>query len=147
MRVKDIMSVDVESVPAETAATDAWDRMQRRGFHHLVVAERGRVVGILSSRDLGDKRGGAVREGRRVAELMTRQMITAKPTTTVRQAANLLRGCHIGSLPVLEGARVVGILTVTDLLELLGKGGGRTAERSRSDSDRAPHRGQHRRPR
>lgn len=147
MRVKDIMSTNVESIPAQTAATDAWDRMKRRGFHHLVVAERGKVVGIVSSRDLGDERGGAVRDGHNVAELMTRQVITAKPTTTVRQAANLLRGCHIGSLPVVEAERVVGILTVTDLLEMVGKGGGRTAERSRGQADRAPHRGQHRRPR
>jgi len=41
---------------------------------------------------------------------------------TLRQAANLLRGRTIGCLPVVEGGELVGILTTTDLLELIGRG-------------------------
>jgi CBS domain-containing protein len=40
---------------------------------------------------------------------------------TIRQAANLLRGRTIGCLPVLEDGKLVGILTTTDLLELIGR--------------------------
>jgi CBS-domain-containing membrane protein len=80
-----------------------------------------RVVGIVSERDLGGSRGASVRTGRTIEELMARDVATATPETTIRQAANMLRGRTIGSLPVMEEAKLVGIVTVTDLLELVGE--------------------------
>ena len=53
---------------------------------------------------------------------MTSPAVTASPRMTLRQAANLLRGRTIGCLPVVEGGKLVGILTTTDLLELIGRG-------------------------
>jgi acetoin utilization protein AcuB len=76
----------------------------------------------VSSRDLGGERGAAMRKGTNVSDLMTPQAVTAKPVTTIRQAANLMRGRTIGCLPVLEDGKLKGIVTVTDLLELLGRG-------------------------
>jgi CBS domain-containing protein len=49
----------------------------------------------------------------------------------VREAANLMRGRSIGCLPVLDGRKLVGIVTVTDLLELLGRGAERPMARGR----------------
>lgn len=57
-----------------------------------------------------------------VADLMTAPAVTVEPTATVRQAANLMRGRSIGCLVVIESARDVGIVTVSDLLELVGRG-------------------------
>jgi acetoin utilization protein AcuB len=62
---------------------------------------------------------------------MTATVVVARPRTTVRQAANLMQGRSIGCLPVLEGSRVVGIVTVTDLLEAVGRGVERPVERGR----------------
>jgi acetoin utilization protein AcuB len=90
-------------------------------IHHLVVADGRRVLGVVSQRDLGGTRGEPTRRGHIVQELMTRDVVTATPATTVRQAANLLRGRSIGCLPVTDGERLVGILTVTDVLELVGE--------------------------
>jgi CBS domain-containing protein len=51
--------------------------------------------------------------------------VTVEPTTTVRKAANLMAGRSIGGVVVTERGRFVGIVTITDLLELLGRGGDR----------------------
>ena len=53
---------------------------------------------------------------------MSEQVVTALPTTSVRQAANLLRARTIGCLPILDDGKLVGIVTLTDLLEMLGRG-------------------------
>jgi CBS domain-containing protein len=50
---------------------------------------------------------------------------------TIRQAANLLRGRMIGCLPVLEGGKLIGILTATDMLEQIGRGSDRPARGKR----------------
>jgi len=122
MRVSDIMTKDVLITPPALAAEDALERMRRGHVRHLVVSEKGRIVGVLSERDLGGARGGSVRRGRTVADLMTANTVTATPETTVRQAANLLRGRGIGCLPVLSKGSLVGIVTTTDLLDLIGRG-------------------------
>ena len=122
MRVQDIMSLRVETVSPETSAEEAWERMKLHKVHHLVVAYRGSVVGVLSERDLGSRRGAILRKGKTVSELMTPQVVSAHRTMTVRQAANLLRGRTLGCLPVIESGRLLGIVTVSDLLELMGRG-------------------------
>ena len=122
MRLEEVMNIDVRTAdPAEPAET-AWNRMRLGRFHHLVVMEGKRVVGVLSDRDLGGARGAARRRASTVGDLMTPNIATATPTTTLRQAAKLLRGRSIGCLPVLKGGKLVGIVTVTDILELLGRG-------------------------
>jgi acetoin utilization protein AcuB len=144
MRVQEVMTQGVETVAPTTAAVDAWELMKRKGFHHLVVTAGPRVVGVLSDRDGGGRLGAAVRANRTVSELMTDRVVTVDPTTTVRRAANLMRGRSIGCLVVTNRGRVVGIVTVADLLELLGRGLERptpTATRS-ALRYRTPHRRQ-----
>jgi CBS domain-containing protein len=53
---------------------------------------------------------------------MTEAVVTVPPTTPVRKAANLMRGRSIGCLVVSVAGRAVGIITVADLLELIGRG-------------------------
>ncbi|MGB2714219.1 MAG: CBS domain-containing protein [Vicinamibacterales bacterium] len=137
MRLTDIMGTAVETIGLEAAAESAWQRMRLGRFHHLVVLDGHSVAGIISDRDLGGTRGARVREGRRVADLMTGNVVTATPTTTVREAANLLRGRSIGCLPVLDRGSLRGIITVTDLLELIGRG----VERPTARAQRAIMRG------
>jgi CBS domain-containing protein len=100
------------------------------------------VVGILSDRDAGGRQGISVRKGRTVEELMTTHVVTVEPTTTVRKAANLMRGRSIGCVVVTERGRVVGIVTITDLLELLGRGSDRpvTTATRWTLKHRTPHR-------
>jgi acetoin utilization protein AcuB len=119
--------------------------MRLKGIHHLVVTDGGRLVGVLSDRDTGGRQGTAVRKNRTVGDLMTPGVVTVEPTTTVRRAANMMRGRSIGCLVVVSGKRVAGIVTVADLLTLLGDGGERGVEAVKrwTLKHRAPHRKRH----
>lgn len=122
MRAAEIMTSDVQAVPPGMPASEAWELMRRNGIHHLVVTGGRTVVGVLSDRDVGGRRGASLRAHASVADLMTAPVVTTQPDATVRQIANLMRGRTIGCLPVLRRDRVVGIVTVSDLLTLLGRG-------------------------
>jgi len=125
MRVKDVMSTPVYTIGADEPASAAWETMRFRQTRHLVVtggAER-HVVGVISASDLGGKHGDAVRVRRRVGELMTEKLVAVQPETTIREAANLMRGHSVNCLPVFNGRdRLKGIVTAVDLLELIGRG-------------------------
>lgn len=120
MRLGEIMTENVTTIGRDEAASRAWSRMRDRRIRHLVVMDGGRVVGVLSERDLGGRDGGERRRGRSVRELMSRQVISATPETTLRRAVGLMRAGPIGSLPVLDDGRLVGIVTASDVLDELG---------------------------
>lgn len=122
MRLREIMSKDVRSIEPFATAEDAYAVMKLHRIHHLVVQDKGRVVGVLSERDLGGRSGTSLRAGRSVSELMTQNVTSGTELMTVREAANLMRGKSIGCLPVLKGKKLMGIITVTDMLELIGTG-------------------------
>jgi len=122
MRLHEIMTTDVKTASPNDDADLAYHRMRAQRIRHLVVMDAKHVVGVLSERDLGGAAGAPLRAGKTVGELMARQAVTAKPTTTVREAANLLRARTIGCLPILQDSKLVGIVTLTDLLEMLGRG-------------------------
>ena len=122
MRVAEVMTHGVQTVPPTMPAVDAWELMRRKRIHHLVVTSGSDVVGILSDRDAGGRSGASIRARSNVADLMTTDVVTTEPTAPVRKVANLMRGRTIGCIPVNDGKRLVGIVTVSDLLELLGRG-------------------------
>ena len=130
MRVNEIMSAPVYTIDANEPATAAWEMMRFRRTRHLIVTgAEGRVIGVISASDLGGKHGDAVRVERRVADLMTEKLVVCTPETTVREAANLMRGHAVNCLPVFNGRdRLKGIITAVDLLELLGRGTQRPME-------------------
>ena len=143
MRAAEIMTREVQTVPPDLPAADAWELMRRRRIHHLIVRSRGGLVGILSDRDAGGRTGAAIRARSKVADLMTAGVVTTEPHATVRQIANLMRGRTIGCLPITDHGRVVGIVTVSDLLSLLGRGLDRpTSATRRTLKFRTPHRKQ-----
>lgn len=128
MRLKDIMQTRVVTIAPDAPAQSARTLMRLEGVHHLVVKDERKVVGVVSARDLDARRAA---EPARVADVMSHPVIAARPDATVRQAANLMRGRSVGSLPILEGRRLTGIITVADLLELLGRGFERPVEKGR----------------
>ena len=117
MRLAEIMRTRVETISPGESAEAAVERMRRARIRHLVVQDGQTVVGIVSDRDLAP---GSPRQARTVRDVMTSPALTCSPHTSVREAANLLRGRSIGCLPVVEAGRVAGIVTTTDLLELIG---------------------------
>jgi acetoin utilization protein AcuB len=124
MRINEIMTAPVYTIGQDEAAATAWETMRFRRTRHLVVNDaNGYVVGVVSASDLGGKNGSPLRVRRRVRELMTAKLVAVTPETTIREAANLMRGHNVNCLPVFNGShRLKGIVTVTDLLELIGRG-------------------------
>jgi acetoin utilization protein AcuB len=136
MRLGDIMSDNVDVVGLDDPVDLAVELMRRQQIHHVVVIQGGKVVGIVSFGDVKGRRGA-----QRVREVMSGPVATATPHTTVRQAANLLRGRQIGCLPIVSDGELVGIVTASDLLNLIGSGGGRVSPPT------PPREETHRRPR
>src|SRR5262245_56103622 len=123
MRLAEVMTTPVETLPSSTSADEAWEQMRLHRIRHIVVIDAdGKVEGVVSERDLGGRHGAELRDGKSVGDLMTATVVTATPDTTVREAANLLRGHTIGCLPVVQKRRPVGMVTVSDLLALIGRG-------------------------
>ncbi len=107
--------------PAEPASA-ARELFRRYDIHHLVVVDRKDVVGLIADRDLMD-----VDADTAVQRAMAHPVVTISPDETVRKAAALMSGHVIGSLPVVDGGELVGIVTTYDLVALLAKGATRPA--------------------
>ena len=146
MRVNEIMSSHVKTVPVTASAEDAWQMMRAERIHHLVVMDGKAVTGVYSARDAGGANGAPVRQGRQVGELMSKHVVTADANTPLKRVANLMRGHTIGSVVVLVKGKPVGIVTTSDLLELLGRGAIRPTPVSKRAplNYRAPHTKRHR---
>ena len=131
IRVKDLMTRPVATIGLEATVGVAWKMMKDRKIRHIPVVDAdGRLVGILTDRDLREvilepsiqEQLGNVGKALNiltVKEVMTWGVITVRPDTDIRQAARVVRDQKIGALPVVEGGRVVGILTATDLVKAI----------------------------
>ena len=107
MRLRDIMSEAVESIPPDAPVDQAREQMRRQDVRHLAVAARSSVS---SQHDLRRAQGMAA-----VRSVMSASAVTATPQTSLREAANLLRGDHVSCLPVLDGrGSLIGMVTVSD---------------------------------
>ena len=124
MRIGDIMSEEVDTISFGASVGEARELMKRNDIRHLVVMDGTRVAGVVSARDLG--RSGSGNDETWIENVMSSPIATADRKTTLRQAANLLRGRRIGCLPVIKKGKPVGMITISDLLDVLGKGVSRT---------------------
>jgi CBS domain-containing protein len=134
LRVRDLMSWDVVTVLPATDTEAAWDLMSDRQLRHLIVVDRdGDLVGVVSHRDL--LRHGLIEQvdlprylerellaGTTVRDVMVQEVLTADPEQDLAEAARNLFDNKIGCLPVVEGSRIVGILTESDFVRWFGYG-------------------------
>ena len=123
MLVRRRMTRDVVTVPSTATVADALDMLNAHTIRHLPVVDEGRVVGILSDRDLRLAMTGRPDETS-VADVLTPDPITVSSGDTVERAARILVEHNVGSVPVVDDGALVGIVTASDLLrsyvELVG---------------------------
>jgi len=118
-----VMTADARPVTVGTAIEPAAALMHEMDVRHLPVVDEGRVVGILSDRDLRAARAAAHREGERerddapVEAIMTADAITIEPELPLSRAAGLMVEHKISALPVVDEGRLTGIVTLTDVLD------------------------------
>jgi acetoin utilization protein AcuB len=127
LRVGDIMSVSPVTITPSTSVHAAQALMQQRKIRHLPVLKEGRLVGMISDRDIrlvlpSPATSLSVWEIRHlldkltVGEVMTYFVMTTTPDCSVTEAVGRMLGHKVGALPVVEDGQVVGILTRTDVL-------------------------------
>lgn len=118
------MTRDPKTVSPDDPLSKAAGILREHRFHHLPVVEGGRLVGILSDTDLRNaslaatpREGGEGQPGDRpVREVMRTEVWSVTPDDSVEDALLILTREKFGALPVLEGDRLVGIITRADLL-------------------------------
>ena len=131
MQVRDLMQRDVVTLE-DTAEIDVADGLMRMDrIRHLPVLSHGRLVGIVSQRDLfragveaAIGRGGdatAVPRHLRLRDMMTTEVVTAHPDADLGSAVEMMLQRRIGCLPVVENDRLVGLLGETDCLLQLAR--------------------------
>lgn len=120
MRVQDIMSKAVITISKETPVRAARERLQMGEVEHLVVVDDHRPAGIVTAKEL------AGNDDAPVSTVMSRPVATIAPDETLRRAAGIMRGRAVGCLPVVDHDKLVGIVTTSDLLTALAKGGTHT---------------------
>jgi CBS domain-containing protein len=111
----------VVSVSPETSVYDAIKMMAEHEIGALVVLEKGRLVGIVSERDYARKvilKGKSSRETP-VAEIMTREVTTVRPETSVEKCMQLMTDERVRHLPVIDGDKLAGIISIGDVVKAI----------------------------
>jgi len=138
-QVRDYMTPDPRTLDVGSSLLDAVLMMRRSELRHIPILENGRLVGILTDRDVGRfapsilmpltaQDYNRVFEETPVAKVMTRKLVHTTPDAKLSEAVHLIYSQKLGCLPVLESDRLVGIITVVDMLralhDIIGDAGG-----------------------
>lgn len=120
MRVADAMSRSVVSTAPDALVSEAAKTMSDLRIGCLVVREGEKLAGILTERDILSRIVVPARNPRqtRVAEVMTRTVMTVSSQTPIEEAADIMATHRIRRLPVLEDGRLAGILTSSDIVRV-----------------------------
>ncbi len=133
MKIREIMRTKVIAVKPGSPAKEAFEIMRRGHFRHLPVVDKaGKVQGILSDRDIRnvtvmldrDVQGPEdylIPNRTKVMDIMVPVPMTVSPNEDVLSAVELMRKHGFSCLPVLDSEKLVGIVTVSDLLKVLDK--------------------------
>ncbi len=130
MKVKEIMNKPVETLDRNDTLSLAEELMTMKRIRHLPVLEDGRLVGIVTQRDLfraglstamgfGKKAQKEFMKTVFVKEVMTEEVVTIGPEADVKEAARIMLEKKIGCLPVVDSGKLLGLISETDLVRLV----------------------------
>ncbi len=128
--VRDWMSSNPITIGPKTTLPEADALMRDRHVRRLMVVDHGKLVGIITLADVREAGPSSATSlsifelhyllaKLTIDEIMTRNVITVTADATIRDAARLMLDHDIGSLPVLDGNRLVGIITESDIFRVL----------------------------
>jgi acetoin utilization protein AcuB len=127
--VRDLMTTEVITIGMDDTLRKAQQVFNGRRFHHLVVVEGGKPVGVLSDRDLlkqlspfvgvrlSERAQDLATLAKRIHQFMTRQLISITPDASIAEAARTFMRQRVSCLPVIDSeSHLVGIITTRDLV-------------------------------
>ncbi len=117
MQMLHVMTKHPETIAPGDLLSKAKEMMDVGGFRRLTVVNEGRVVGIITERDL---RGhGGYLNSTKVDVVMKAPVLMVESHTTIEEAARMMLAKKIGGMPVVDGGKLVGIVTTSDMLRAL----------------------------
>jgi acetoin utilization protein AcuB len=135
MFVRSWMSSPVHALAPETRAIDALEFMRVKGIRRVPVVAGGAVDGIVTLGDLqallGLHADAHARAAAALGDIMTRQVATVAPDDTLEEASAVMLEREISGLPVVEGSRLLGIITESDIFRAFNRVMGTASEGAR----------------
>jgi len=127
MKVREIMVKELATLDVNDELSLANDIMRLGRIRHLPVVDGGKLVGIVSERDLfrsslaqalgyGTEATRHLMKTLRIKDIMVKEVVTVAPETPLCEAVKFMVNKKIGCLPVVEQDRLVGLITETDVL-------------------------------
>jgi len=124
MQVKNQMSRKVVTIPPNTSILRAIEIMREKSIRHLPVVKNGELAGLVTEGDLRQASLLSLVDKVSIDDVMIKKPVTVSPEASIEEAARLVYWHKIGGLPVVAGRKLVGILTIVDILaafiQLLG---------------------------
>jgi CBS domain-containing protein len=117
LRVKDVMVKEVVTIDDNVTVKEAADVMNRFEIGCLIAVRKGKAMGILTERDIlkrivADAKNAAKTK---VKDVMTSPLVVAEPSMDLAEAVKLMFQMKIKKLPVVDGKRLVGLVSLTDI--------------------------------
>lgn len=118
MNVSEIMTRGLVTVQEGQSLAAATALLREHSIRHLPVVNRGGLVGLVTQRDILRVLGDSQRTPQDilVRDVMTRDVATVSPESSVREAIGVLLGNKYGCLPVVASGKLIGIITEADLV-------------------------------
>jgi CBS domain-containing protein len=114
--ISEVMTKELVTVEPSTSVAAAVTVMGMQGVGAVLVMEKGRVEGIFTERDLVRAMSNDIGAfSQAVAQWMTRNPVTVGPEASVEEALEIMLNGHFRHLPVMEGERLVGVVSIRDL--------------------------------
>jgi len=117
MKVESWMIKDVVTIDKEAGIRDSLKIMKKHSVRHLPVVEGDNLVGLVTLGDLKQVILASMLEELKVKDVMLQNPSTVSPETTLENAARIIHERCIGCLPIVENTKLLGIITVNDILK------------------------------
>lgn len=117
IEARQIMTSPVVTLHPDAPISEAWKLVRKHKFRHIpIVGKDGKIVGIISDRDL--LKAGISDEDEKVRDVMSGNVLTAKPECNIREASRVMVEEKVSGLPIVDADhKVIGIITSTDVLK------------------------------
>jgi len=123
MLIREVMHLNPISITPETSLSDTYNLMNDNKIRHLPIIKNDLLVGIVSDRDVrlatSKFAKTSYEPGTMISEIMSHPVETTRPSEPIEVAIQTMRQFKIGCLPVLDDSKLVGIVTVANLLDAM----------------------------